>query len=671
MPYPIALNHMTANTDHLDCLRFYFRPIRPVPVIVCAVIFGCVGKVALAQSTLDMPVQVSPGPNLGAELAAGDPQVVSDFARRLRNPEQAELALAVIADVKILPLSLWRDVSILTTEQHPASMRSLATEAVAKFGSRESIRLLVSLTTDPDQGVRDSALDRLPELTGIGQAWDATAWQAWGSQADQWTDREWSRSLIASHAGRHRELSLIQLQLRDELIATYRRLHVDLDAAGRSELLAELIQDERGWLRVLGFDLAGRDLSARTPLGQEVARAAAGRLSHPNAATRARAANLVSRLVPPDAMILLTRALIAEQDPGAVEPILLGIARWPNPEAVSPIIDWLARTEAPVDAAATALWSHVDAGYVSDVPTRERALAVLRQLSLEQIGESGMRTLVSIGEDADLDRIEALIESSSSLAREAAAKALTETSTANDRLIRLASEDPRMFAYAVEGVTKHMRTPEGMRLIAGLPTIDTAGRSNAIQAFAKLLNPADLVASIRGAELGNEEAIRILVRLTEEDSEVDSDVADGIILLAELRLQLDRIDSALETVAILDGIPLDETLSERKRQARLWIHLASNELEPASNLMNASLSDWLIVFGRLRDSDPVRSRAAAFMLERYAEDLTPETAAMLEQCVNAAPNAASPTDSQPDDGLSENQSDVSQGSSTEPEDQPS
>ena len=65
----------------------------------------------------------------------------------------------------------------------------------------------------------------------------------------------------------------IQTQI-DEILALYRRLHIELDDSGRSALIVNLFDDPRLELRRLGFELTDRDLSSNTVLTSEVSEAA-------------------------------------------------------------------------------------------------------------------------------------------------------------------------------------------------------------------------------------------------------------------------------------------------------------------------------------------------------------------------------------------------------------
>jgi hypothetical protein len=100
-------------------------------------------------------------------------------------------------------------------------------------------------------------------------------------------------------------------------------------------------------------------------------------------------------------MITLTRALQTETVPAAAEPMLLGVARWPNEAAVIPTTHWLDREDAPFGAVATALWSLAQAGLLGEAGVRDRVLTALRERDAERGGEPALKLLVSLGNEKD------------------------------------------------------------------------------------------------------------------------------------------------------------------------------------------------------------------------------------------------------------------------------
>ncbi len=580
----------------------------------------------------------------GAQPEAGSPETaplierlgdesgpaIDEVARRLREPETARTTLQSLAALTIVPPALWRDVSVLTTSDQDGDVRLLAARVVTRFATREAATLLVRLTADADPAVAGEAKSGLSQLTATGSGWDADQWKEWLDSTAGWTDRTWARRLLAGQAEARRQLENERAGLRDESVALYRKLHAELDPAGRTGLIAELIRDDRPWLRDLGFDLAGRDVSARTGLGEEVARAAADRLHHPDPWVRAMAANLVSRLVPPDAMLLLTEALAAEMDARAAEPMLLGVARWPNPDALEPAITWLERDDAPIDAAATALWAFTNAGLLDSEDDQARVLARLRALRLDRTGEPGMRMLVRLGEADDLNRVAELLTAPDGPLRGTAAEALGESPEGASRLLALASNDPRLFAPTARAITRHDPTPGGLRAIAGLPALQPVDRARAVLAHAERLDASQLAEALSLAGLDDELTERVLSRLADTDGQDEPGVIDGLLALAEVRMRLARPDAAGEAIASLLDAPLSDAQAQRLRRVRIWRRLTIGDTDGAWTIESATAEDWLDALGRMPADWPDRFSMAERAMVSFGEQLDAASRARFE-----------------------------------------
>lgn len=553
----------------------------------------------------------------------------AEVTRLLRDPETAEGVLTGLSGLDRLPAGLWRPVSTCTTDEYPLPTRIAAIRLLPRFGSREAATRLVVLLNDPNQALHAPARQSLRELTGLGDSWDDGAWTAWGAESETWSDRAWNTALLAHQAARARSLAERQRGLSEELVSLYRRLHVELDAPGRTVLLAELIRDERSGVRDLGFDLAGRDLSARTQLGPEVASAAAARLTHPDPVTRARAATLVSRLVPPDAMLTLTRALQAETNPQAAEPMLLGVARWPSEGAVAPTVRWLERDDAPFGAVTTALWALAQNELLTDPGVRERILNNLRARDPARGGEPALKLLVRLGNEQDLAGVAAMLTSPEDPARNAAAGALAETRPGAALLIEAAAADPRLFSPAARAIGAHHLSPEGLRRLASLPVIDPATRDAAIAELAARLSPDDLAQAVRDADLGPALRETVLSRLADPDRDRTPGVVDALLLLAETRVDLRRPAEALVVLGSIDPGVLGETDAARWHRARLIATVISGDLDAADELETQTLDDWLTAWRQIPGSSEQRALVAERIIARFAPQLTPDVRAEL------------------------------------------
>jgi hypothetical protein len=560
-----------------------------------------------------------------AGFRAGDPNADAEIIRLLRSPEFADPVLAGLGEAERLPASIWRAVSTCTTEEFPPATRVTATRLLPRFATREAGVRLIALLDDPLAMVNQAARQSLRELTGLGDAWGTDEWKAWGVTSTEWSDRVWTSVIVSRQAARARALTERQRVLGDEVVALYRRLHVELDAPGRTVLLAELIRDDRGPLRDLGFELAGRDLSARTQLGPEVATAAAVRLSHPDAATRAKAATLISRLVPPDAMVTLTRALKTESSPVAAEPLLLSIARWPNEEAVQPTVRWLEREDAPFGSVATALWALSQAELLADPVLRDRILGTLRLRDPARGGEPALKLLVRLGNGEDLARVAAMLNAPEDPQRNAAAAALAESPAGAVLLIDAAAADPRLFGPASRAIITHTPGPESLSRLAGLPVIDPNLRDAAIVELGAKLGAEDLATAVGTAALSAQVREAVLARLADADRERTPGVVDGLMMLAEARVELRKAADALAVLRSVDPALLGESQARQHAKLSLIATVLSGDLQAADALdaQNAqTLEDWLAAWRLTPESSVLRRSVASALLERFADQVT-------------------------------------------------
>lgn len=649
---------MTANAqtnpDHIISLRQLWMP----GVILTGLFFGTFATSPVAAASVaGQPQTGGQGlatadhigrtePDLSAfEALDTDPDAADAVANLLQNPSHQIVILDQLNRRTSIPTRLWRSVSRLTSADQSPKVRVAAVRAVTRFGTRESVETLVALSQDADATVASYAIRGLSHLTGLDQApeqWSGEQWADWGKTASTWTDRTWARMLITQQAELRRKSDASVQSLRDSTLDLYRRLHVELDAEGRSLLLAELIDDDRVWLRSLGFELAGRDLSARTALGEAVAISAAAQLASADPLTRANAAILIGRLVPPDAMLLFTQALRTELFPKPAEPMLLGIARWPNPDAADDAVRWLERDDAPLDAACTAVWSLTSAGFLEQESLQARVIKSLRARPLERIGLQGMRTLVVLGDRSDLDRMTAVIENPENPLRDAAAEALAERQEGLERLLQIAP-DPRLFRTIAQSISRHEQTVEGFARIAGLACLDESSKSAALVRHATLLKPELLAEAVEVAQPSASVIEQILTPLMATDADASPAIADGLLLLAETRLGLGDVAASAEVLALLGEASVSQDNEKRRSLIRLRVALRLENVDEAFAIEGLSAADWVTVLGELDEGNASRGMAADRLLINSIDTMNKDQITALESW-------ATQRESEPSDG---------------------
>lgn len=413
----------------------------------------------------------------------------------------------------------------------------------------------------------------------------------------------------------------------NELLALYRRLHSVLDANERSDLITELLSDQRKPLLDLGFELAHRNLSSRTTLSTAVGGVTENLLTSPDPSIRGSAAGLLTRLVTPDAMLRLTGSLNREEIPVAAEPMLLGIARWPNEEATDAVVRWCVRADAPFNAATTAAWAFEQAGLLQEAAQREAILAVLRDRDTTTLQLPALKLFAVLGESADLDRMASLLSDEDRALRDRVAAALVETPRATDLIVQAAEDKPELYASASEAIIRHRPTPAGMRLLAQLQAPKETDRHAMLDRMSDSIELEALGESVALAGLDDQTSSRLLQRLLTAEPPHPPRIAHGLILLAEIEL---RRGMAVEALNITDTVTSDELdladqrkLTSIRRQSAVLAGLLDHPV-----LNELSVEQW-IGFYEDAATPEARTGLRQAILTRFQDSLTEEQTALL------------------------------------------
>ncbi|MDF1808827.1 MAG: hypothetical protein P1U42_03940 [Phycisphaerales bacterium] len=416
-----------------------------------------------------------------------------------------------------------------------------------------------------------------------------------------------------------------------EIIALYRKLHIELDDSGRSSLIVQLYQDPRIELRELGFELADRDLSGRTELSPEVGEYAKNLLLDSNPLIRSKAARLINRLVPLDAMIVITDSLTRETDPIAAEPMLNGITRWPNPDAVDATLGWFMRDDSPFASACSAVWSLEQASLIKSTEIQTQILERLRRVDSIELNEDGMKLFAKFGDANDLQSLVSVLLNAEPNQQQWAANALVETPRAAEVLIQVAENNSSLFEAASESLITHRRTPEGLRRLASLPFTNQDSRKDALSRMGAVLADDRLAEAVRLAELSPENSTLLLNRLLSGNSEITPRMAKGIILLAEIELNESRPNRAFEAAIALDNVKLDPVERTKINLIKSKALVALGKLTQA-HAIQSELAFWLEMVNSPLDKE-LRIRVAQHMLNSYSDlpvHVTDELNAIIE-----------------------------------------
>ncbi len=395
-----------------------------------------------------------------------------------------------------------------------------------------------------------------------------------------------------------------QSQHIDEILQLYRRLHVESDPDNRSALIIELLNDSREQVRLLGFDLASRDLSSGSTLTAAAANTAVILLSDQHPTVRSGAARLITRLALPDAMTLLTSALASEQNPLVAESLLQGLQRWPNPNAKDDILRWY-QTQGPARiAAANAAWSLADLDQELLIPDAPILRKVYQSLNDQDLTDADMRLIAVTGTTQDINRLIALARDPDYAARFQAAQALSHTPRGVDPLIDLATNDPAYFSAAASAITRHRLNPQGISHLTALPSTDHQARTDTIIKACDRLDLAQLADAVRLARtdssISDELSIRLLNRLVAGAQTVSPRSAPGIIMLADLELRNKRPDRSIEILSLLPATGIDPASTVKANNIKTIALILLTDFEAAAAI-DLTAEPWITALSLTTD----------------------------------------------------------------------
>jgi len=436
-----------------------------------------------------------------------------------------------------------------------------------------------------------------------------------------------------------------------EIVQLYRRLHVEMDQNARSQLLVELLSDNRERVRLLGFELASRDLSSGATLSAQAANAAVTLLGDPLPSVRIGAARLITRLALPDAMSLLTTTLASEQDPLVAESLLRGLERWPNKDARDDVLRWYQSSGPTRAAAASAAWGLVDLNLL-DLDTHASILRIVyRTIPDNNLTDADMRLIASTGTAADIDRLITLARDHDSPTRSNAAAALIHSPRGVDPLIALAMNDPAFSPHAAAAIETHRLNPDGIHRLAALPWTDDQARTDTLIRACDRLDHDQLSIAVRLARsdhtITDDLSIRLLNRLVAGAQIVSPRSAPGIVLLAQLELNNQRPDRTLEILSLLPDSGIDPASTLKATRTKATAHILLAEFEQAAAL-DLSADTWIAALQSSQDQ-PTTLKIAQEILARSIQ-LTPDQQNLITPLIDTAPEppANDPAHSTPD-----------------------
>jgi hypothetical protein len=192
-------------------------------------------------------------------------------------------------------------------------------------------------------------------------------------------------------------------------------------------------------------------------------------------------------------------------------------------------------------------------------------------------------------------------------------------------LIDAAAADPRLFGPASRAIITHTPGPESLSRLAGLPVIDPNLRDAAIVELGAKLGAEDLATAVGTAALSAQVREAVLARLADADRERTPGVVDGLMMLAEARVELRKAADALAVLRSVDPALLGESQARQHAKLSLIATVLSGDLQAADALdaQNAqTLEDWLAAWRLTPESSVLRRSVASALLERFADQVT-------------------------------------------------
>lgn len=437
-------------------------------------------------------------------------------------------------------------------------MDAARNEAVPR--TRDAARSLVDALAAADDTTRDKAARALADFSGrTNLGTDVAAWQAWLSEADAMSDREWQASIAAAQAQRAQAAETAVAETQTRLIATLRRLHLITPASERATLLAELLDDSMSCVQELGFELVQRELSAAADLGPQVGQSAVRLLSSDNPKARSRAAALVRQLVPDGAGSAVIATLGVETDEAVAEDLLLALQRYQGPECVDGVLAWASHPSKARERALETLWDLTRAGHLRGDEQRTRALAIARGIPVAERTPASIYLLDFLGSTQDAQAIAQSLLIGPAQVRQAAAQTLVWYEDLQPALLLAAEDQPELFPYAAQTQLVHRPTPQGYRLLLGLKGWDTPQGRDQLSALARAMTSPELdtlLYTTTDASLRQslwEELVRPERIMAEQGvPEAETVIAAATWKLAQQALEDRRFDRA---VTLLDRAP--------------------------------------------------------------------------------------------------------------------
>ncbi len=564
--------------------------------------------------------------------ALSQPEAREQLERLLAGPaaesSPAWFVLGAMAKESTLPDWLFPPVSAVI-DRADERTAARAVSVLGEIRTRESVRQILGVcNTTGSALVKRSGWAALARLSGrmdLGES--ARAWGNWLNESEMLSNQEWAERLAQGLARRADAAEADRQAALVRLVDSYRRLHVELSVDQRSAFLAGLLADDIDEIRSLGFELASRELSENAKLGPEVAGAATGLLGSPIAGVRERAALLVSQISPAGAQSAVIATLLREREPGAASALLRAAARWPDPALLDTALSWVSPGGAATSSAVDYLRTLHRAGFIQAAEERQRVLSAVRALLPDGVPSGACDLLVGLGTEDDVRSVAILLSSNNASLRLAAAQALLIVPDHVDDILLAAARDPELFDVAVRAVSMYWPTADGFNSIAALKAPSPDAWRRGLLRLAELMPAPDLVRVATTAEpqlreplLANLTSLNRILSERYSTATFEA-LGRGLMMLAKIRLDLNKPDSALAALDAMEELPVlqgEQAVNSIRVESLLRLGRVSEAAE-----IPCQPRPWLDALASSLDK-PFGRVIADGIASKFAGTLTPE-----------------------------------------------
>ncbi len=585
-------------------------------------------RVRAAEELIAMDIQPATD-RLCEALRSGEPVVVSAVIDAIEaSPEPVDGLLPAVTETLrdasdeqmeklYLVLPRYGDEALALVaaaardRDEPPARRVGPISALAAFRSRDAAVQLMAMLLDPEPQppvIVAATGASLEKLTGLPYGAEADQWRRWWDKLKDEPIENWLRVMVLHLSTRTAELeraSHLQTRERQEialrLTATLRELFLGMPADEQIARLPDLLADDLVPVRAFALGRVERRLRDSERIPEAVQEKLAGRLADTDEipASRLLAGRLLNELNYQGTAYLVASAIADEKDAAIAVGYMEILSKRPSPTALPQVLGWLNDSTAG-DAAGNALWTMIVREMVAtDDAVVRRTVRQALQWQTEPSPQL-IRLLAVVGNEADRQRVEELLDAQDDELRHAAAEGLAFAGELDSLLGRAA--DPQIYPFVIRLIAAGSVDVETVRLLAALvpPEGQRQRWAQTIRTTADAMPPADLIAVdqvlARFDHVNPAVRADILARVPDlpNDALTTDQRSELLVRLARLRLDLGEFQTAYEVLEWPNGAPTTPALLRIKFEATVL----SGHYEEAAEI-NDDVMVWLALLDTL------------------------------------------------------------------------